>query len=88
MYQKERLENIMNIMKKYNYVTVKFLVEELHYSTATINRDLNVLANQKLIKSYLKQLKCLIIANQLPQTLSQAILKRLELLNKIWQKPE
>ena len=50
MYQKERLENIMNIMKKYNYVTVKFLVEELHYSTATINRDLNVLANQKLIK--------------------------------------
>jgi len=50
MYQKERLENIMNILKKYNYVTVKFLTQELHYSTATINRDLNILQNQKLVK--------------------------------------
>lgn len=53
MRQKERLDYIMDIMKQYKYVTVKFLSEELHYSTATINRDLNTLMRQKLItRSY------------------------------------
>ncbi len=53
MHRKERLDSIMEIMKQYKYVTVKFLTEELHYSSATINRDLNTLANQKLIvRSY------------------------------------
>ncbi len=50
MYQQERLNNIMDIVKKNGYVTVKFLTEELHYSNATINRDLNILEKQKLIK--------------------------------------
>ncbi len=50
MYQQERLDCIMEILKKYNYTTVKFLTEELHYSNATINRDLNILAKQKRIK--------------------------------------
>lgn len=49
MYQKERLEQILSIVRQYGYVTVKFLVNELHYSNATVNRDLNVLAQQKLI---------------------------------------
>ena len=44
MYQKERLEQILSIVRQYGYVTVKFLVNELHYSNATVNRDLNVLA--------------------------------------------
>ena len=53
MNKKERLDAIMDIMRRYKYVTVKFLTEELHYSTATINRDLNSLMRQKLItRSY------------------------------------
>ena len=50
MYQKERLDSIMDILKKNGYVSVKYLTEELHYSNATINRDLNILQKQKLIK--------------------------------------
>ena len=50
MYQKERLDGILHIVEKYGYVTVKYLVSELHYSNATINRDLNALEEQKLIK--------------------------------------
>ncbi|MBQ8208006.1 MAG: DeoR/GlpR transcriptional regulator [Clostridia bacterium] len=49
MYQNERLDEILKIITRYKYVTVKFLTDELHYSTATINRDLNILAEQKLI---------------------------------------
>ena len=49
MYQKERLEQILSTVRHYGYVTVKFLVSTLHYSNATINRDLNLLAQQKLI---------------------------------------
>lgn len=50
MYQKERIDNITEILKKNGYVTVKYLTQELHYSTATINRDLNYMQKQRLIK--------------------------------------
>ena len=50
MYQKERLDCIFNIVKEYGYVTVKFLSSKLHYRNATINRDLNILEKQKMIK--------------------------------------
>ena len=50
MYQKERLDTIMDILRKNNYVSVKYLTEELHYSNATVNRDLNILQKQKKIK--------------------------------------
>lgn len=50
MYQKERTDAIYNIIKENGYVTVKYLVEEMHYSNATINRDLNILEKQALIK--------------------------------------
>lgn len=43
MYQKERMEKILALLKQYGYVTVKQLTEELFYSKATINRDLNLL---------------------------------------------
>lgn len=53
MYQKERIDSILEILKVNGYVTVKFLTEKLHYSTATINRDLNVMEKQKLVhRSY------------------------------------
>lgn len=53
MYQKERIDSIMDILHRKNYVTVKYLVDTLHYSNATINRDLNIMEKQKLItRSY------------------------------------
>ena len=50
MYQKERLDSIMAIVMQNGYVTVKYLVAQLHYSKATINRDLNVLEAQKRLR--------------------------------------
>lgn len=45
----KRTDRILEILKQQGYVTVKTLCEELHYSTATINRDLNDLQQRKLI---------------------------------------
>lgn len=45
----KRIDLILDLIKEHGYVTVKYLCEKLHYSTATINRDLNDLQNQKLI---------------------------------------
>ena len=50
MHQKERIQAICDLLKKNGFVTVNFLTEELHYSTATINRDLNAMEKQKIIK--------------------------------------
>lgn len=50
MYQKERLNGILKILETYGYVPVKHLVSQMHYSNATINRDLNQLEAQGLIK--------------------------------------
>ena len=50
MLQKERMDTILAILQENGYVTVKFLVEKLHYSNATINRDLNLLQKQELVK--------------------------------------
>ncbi len=50
MHKKDRLDDILAILKKQGYVTVKYLTERLHYSTATINRDLNFLQNQRMVK--------------------------------------
>lgn len=53
MFAKVRQDEIIEILKKRGYVTVKYLTEKLHYSTATINRDLNALQKQGLInRSY------------------------------------
>ena len=50
MYPKERLDNIMSILKENGYVTVKYLTEALLYSTATVNRDLNILEKRNLVR--------------------------------------
>ncbi len=50
MYPKERINMITEILKNNGFVTVKFLVDELHYSSATINRDLNIMQNLGTIK--------------------------------------
>jgi len=49
MYQKERVDEILKILHKNNYVNVKYLCDKIGYSKATINRDLNYMAKQKMI---------------------------------------
>ena len=50
MSQKIRHEQILNILEKRGYVTVRYLVNTLHYSSATINRDLNEMQVLGLVK--------------------------------------
>ena len=50
MYKSERHEQIMQIVRRFSYVTVKYLTATLDYSVATLNRDLNELENQGIIK--------------------------------------
>lgn len=53
MSTKERQESILQILEKQGYVTVKYLTSVLHYSSATINRDLNALQSRQLVvRSY------------------------------------
>lgn len=50
MYQQERLNSILRILKENHYATVEYLVEEIHYSPASIRRDLTLLEKQGLVK--------------------------------------
>lgn len=50
MYQKERVDKILNILREKGYVSVKYLCDEIGYSKATLNRDLNFMEKQKMIK--------------------------------------
>ena len=53
MYQQERMDQIMKILKNNNYVTVDYLVKEIKYSPASIRRDLTILEKQGLVtRSY------------------------------------
>ena len=53
MYQKERVDKILSILRENGYVNVKYLCDEIGYSKATINRDLNFMEKQKLVvRSY------------------------------------
>lgn len=50
MYQQERLDKIIEILKSIHYTTVDYLVEQIHYSPASIRRDLALLEKQGLVK--------------------------------------
>lgn len=50
MSQKLRQDQILDILEKRGYVTVRYLVDALHYSSATINRDLNRMQTLGLVK--------------------------------------
>lgn len=49
MSNNQRQEDILDILEKKGYVTVKYLTETLHYSSATVNRDLNSLQSRGLV---------------------------------------
>ena len=50
MFQEERLNLIMKILKECRYATVERLVEEVRYSPTSIRRDLAELEKRRLIK--------------------------------------
>ena len=50
MSQKLRQEQILHILDQRGYVTVRYLTNALHYSPATINRDLNAMQAMHLVK--------------------------------------
>lgn len=50
MAQKIRQDEILRILQTQGYATVRDLTAILHYSSATINRDLNILQNLGLVK--------------------------------------
>ena len=50
MSRKLRQQQIVEILEKRGYVTVRYLVDTLHYSSATINRDLNQMETLGLVK--------------------------------------
>ena len=50
MSQSIRQEQILEILEARGYVTVRYLVDRLHYSSATINRDLNKMQTLGLVK--------------------------------------
>ena len=50
MIKYERADKIMEILGRCKYTTVEQLVKELHYSPATIRRDLTHLENMGLVK--------------------------------------
>ncbi len=50
MSQTIRQDQIIHILEKRGYVTVRYLVDHLHYSSATINRDLNRMEALGLVK--------------------------------------
>lgn len=53
MSTKLRQEKIVEILEKQGYASVKYLCDELHYSSATINRDLNTLSKRGIVlRSY------------------------------------
>lgn len=53
MYQQERMDKIMKILKENHYVTVDYLVEKIRYSPASIRRDLTLLEKQGMVvRSY------------------------------------
>lgn len=49
MLKEERLNEIINLLKVHKFASVDFLVNELHYSPATIRRDITVLANSGVV---------------------------------------
>lgn len=50
MKEKERQDRILEILDAQGYATVKYLTEVLDYSSATVNRDLNVLQERQLVR--------------------------------------
>ncbi len=53
MYQQERMDEILKLLRENHYLTVDYLVEKINYSPASIRRDLSILEKQGMVvRSY------------------------------------
>jgi DeoR/GlpR family transcriptional regulator of sugar metabolism len=50
MFKEQRTDKVLDIIRENKYVTVEYLVSRLHYSPATIRRDITYLSNLGLVK--------------------------------------
>jgi len=50
MFKTERQEEILNILKQFNYATVEYLAQQMHMSPSSIRRDLRALEAIKIVK--------------------------------------
>ncbi|MBR2870863.1 MAG: DeoR/GlpR transcriptional regulator [Clostridia bacterium] len=50
MFKQQRTDKVLEIIRENKYATVDFLVSKLHYSPATIRRDITYLADLGLVK--------------------------------------
>lgn len=66
MSQKIRQEQILHILEKRKYVTVRYLCDALHYSSATVNRDLNAMQKIDLVKRSYGGVELVEKSNHLP----------------------
>lgn len=76
MSQKLRQEQILHILEERGYVTVRFLTNALHYSSATINRDLNTMQTLGLVKRSYGGVEAARRDRALPLPLRQVYMKK------------
>ena len=78
MSQKIRQEQILHILEKKKYVTVRYLCDTLHYSSATINRDLNAMQALDLVKRSYGGVEAVEKSHHLPPLLQRQIYMKKE----------
>ena len=78
MSQKLRQEQILHILEKRRYVTVRYLCDTLHYSSATINRDLNAMQALDLVKRSYGGVEAVEKSHHLPPLLQRQIYMKKE----------
>ena len=76
MSQKLRQEEILRILAQRGYCTVRYLTEALHYSSATVNRDLNTMQTLGLVKRSYGGVEAVDRNRYLPLTLHQDYMKK------------
>ncbi|MBQ8356638.1 MAG: DeoR/GlpR transcriptional regulator [Clostridia bacterium] len=76
MSQKLRQEQILHILSQRGYCTVRYLTEALHYSSATVNRDLNAMQMAGLVKRSYGGVEAVDRNRYLPLPLRQNYMKK------------
>lgn len=76
MSQKLRQEEILRILAQRGYCTVRYLTDALHYSSATVNRDLNAMQTLGLVKRTYGGVEAVDRKRYLPLALRQNYMKK------------
>ena len=76
MAQKIRQEEILRILERRGYCTVRYLTSALHYSSATVNRDLNSMQTLGLVKRTYGGVEAVDRSHSLPLPQRQLYMKK------------